>query len=88
MSEINVNASNASTPSTTSKKVGLRDEPGVRTVERKSLPDVSFPGGSVMIDEYSTASAFQCKKGSDGEYGPIRPLSSRHEFETVPTSLL
>lgn len=40
ISETSVNASNASTPSTMSKKVGFRDEPGVRTVERKSLPDM------------------------------------------------
>ena len=31
ISETNVNASNASTPSTTSRKVAFRDEPGVRT---------------------------------------------------------
>ena len=38
-SEPNVRESNARTPSTTSRNVGLRDEPGSRMLEKKSLSD-------------------------------------------------
>ena len=38
-SDSNVKASNARTPSTTSKKDGFRDDPGARMLERKSFSD-------------------------------------------------
>ena len=38
-SDSNVKASNARTPSTTSKKDGFREDPGARMLERKSFSD-------------------------------------------------
>ena len=86
ISKTNVNASNASTPSTASRKVGFRDEPGVRTVERKSLPDVSrfIPTSTIDIDISRPGELRSCDK-TVARVRKIRP--DHEEFPPSPALL-